>query len=286
MARDVVETQACNQCHNPLSSHGGDRRDVALCVPFRHSPQTADDDGASLDMKVMVHEIHRGSSLASLPYQLVGDGQQVFDYSTVAFPQGLQNCTACHIGKGQPDVWKTDAPTRLVCGSCHDGTYFGQPPAPAGQTAHPGGPMADDTQCSVCHPTSGGLAGVATVHLTDLTNPASPKLALAITNSVDGGKPTPTVTFTVQVNGQGVDTSAPSPSLAVTVAGPTAPTTRRTGKRPSRGSGVEGQPHRREHGRHLHLHHGHRPCRRARRAPTPSASRATSSGRRDPSSAP
>jgi OmcA/MtrC family decaheme c-type cytochrome len=222
--RDVVETTGCNSCHNPLSAHGGDRREVRLCV-LCHSPQTTDDHGTTLDFKVMVHKIHRGGDLASVangtPYQLVGDGQKVYDYSNVGFPQPLQRCVACHTGKGQPDVWKTDPPSEQMCGTCHDGTWFGALPAPAGTTAHKGGPQTG--QCSVCHPADNGLAGISLVHLTDIANPASPQLTLAIT-SVQGTAPgqTPVVTFTVQQNGAPLDIRAnPLPSLAVTVAGPT-----------------------------------------------------------------
>src|SRR5436305_1065200 len=32
VVRDVVATTACNQCHNPLSAHGGARQNVQYCV--------------------------------------------------------------------------------------------------------------------------------------------------------------------------------------------------------------------------------------------------------------
>src|SRR5262249_30020804 len=136
--RDVVETTGCNGCHDPLSAHGGDRREVRLCV-LCHSPQSNDgaDPPTTVDFKVMVHKIHMGADLPSVStggkYQLVGAKGQVDDFSTVVFPQAIQRCAACHTGKGQPDVWKTDPPTKLVCGSCHDGTSF-DANVPAGMT--------------------------------------------------------------------------------------------------------------------------------------------------------
>ena len=225
--RDVVETTGCNACHNPLSAHGGDRRDVKLCV-LCHTPQSSDAyTGNTLDLKVMAHKIHMGANLPSVlaggKYQIVGYMAQVDDFSTIVFPQAVQNCVTCHTGKGQPDVWDTDAPTKLVCGSCHDGTYFGALPAPTGFTAHPGGPQPDETKCSVCHPPVAGLAGISTVHLTPTTDPASPKLTLSIV-SVSNTAPgqTPQLVFSVQQNGAPLDLLAtPLPSLAVTVAGPT-----------------------------------------------------------------
>src|SRR5437773_1838796 len=58
VVRDVVRTETCNKCHDPLQAHGGSRRDVALCVTC-HTPQTVDPDtGNTVDLKVMVHKIH------------------------------------------------------------------------------------------------------------------------------------------------------------------------------------------------------------------------------------
>jgi OmcA/MtrC family decaheme c-type cytochrome len=223
--RDIVETTACNACHNPLSAHGGDRRDVRLCV-LCHSPQTTDaDTGNTVDFKVMVHKIHQGASLPSVlggaPYQIIGYMGHVDDYSTVVFPQDLGRCVACHQGK-QADNWK-NIPSRAACGSCHDRTSFGPTPVPQGFLAHQGGPQADDTKCGVCHPPAAGLAGVATVHLTPATDPASPKLTLSIVSvakTAPGG--TPELVFTAALDGAPIDLLAsPLPRLVVTVAGPT-----------------------------------------------------------------
>jgi OmcA/MtrC family decaheme c-type cytochrome len=227
ITRDVVETTACNACHNPLSAHGGDRREVRLCV-LCHSPQSNDNASPAntVDLKVMVHKIHMGDNLPSVldggSYQLTGYMNQVSDFSTVAFPQPVQHCQACHTGKGQPDVWKTDPPTKLVCGSCHDRTSYDAMP-PAGWTAHPGGPQADETKCTTCHPPSLGLFPISFVHLQPAYDPLSPKLAFAIT-SVTNTAPgqTPQMVFTVQENGMPLDIlGTPLPRLAVTVAGPT-----------------------------------------------------------------
>jgi OmcA/MtrC family decaheme c-type cytochrome len=223
--REVVQTAACNACHNPLEAHGGDRRDVRLCV-LCHSPQTMDPDtGNTLDFNVMVHKIHRGGDLPSVlggaPYQLIGYQQQVSDFSTVGFPQEIQRCRACHSG-AQGDTWKT-RPSRATCGSCHDRISFGPLPVPAGTTAHVGGPMADDLKCTVCHPPTAGLEGIETKHLTPTFDPASPKLTLTIA-SVEKTAPgnTPEVVFTAQLNGAPLDLlGSPLKKLALTMAGPT-----------------------------------------------------------------
>lgn len=223
--REVVTTAACNGCHDPLSAHGGERRDARLCV-LCHSPQTTDaDTGNTVDFGVMVHKIHRGASLPSVaagaPYQIIGDMEQVNDYSTVAFPQDIGRCVACHQGK-QADNWK-NLPSRTACGSCHDRTSFAPPPVATGFTQHKGGPQADDTKCTVCHPPVAGLAGVATVHLPPDTDPASPELTLSIKSVVSTAPGSmPEIVFTAQLDGMPLDLLAsPLPLLAVTVAGPT-----------------------------------------------------------------
>lgn len=222
--RDVVETASCNGCHNPLSAHGGQRRDVELCV-LCHSPQTVDPDtGNTVDFPVMVHKIHRGKALPSVvagtPYQIIGFQQSVHDYSTVGYPQELQNCNKCHTG-AQGDNWK-NKPSRVACSSCHDLVSFDDVPAP-GTIAHAGGPQPDDTKCNVCHPPAGGLEGIESKHMTPLLDPMSPKLAVSIV-TVEKSNPgqKPEIVFDVTVNGAPVDIlAAPLTSLRLTVAGPT-----------------------------------------------------------------
>ena len=97
---DEIPQAACNTCHNPLSAHGGSRQDVKLCV-LCHSPQTMDPDtGNTVDFKVMVHKIHMGENLPSVqagtPYEIIGFGGSVIDFSEIAFPQDVRNCATCH----------------------------------------------------------------------------------------------------------------------------------------------------------------------------------------------
>jgi OmcA/MtrC family decaheme c-type cytochrome len=223
--RSIVDTTACNACHDPLEAHDGLWREVRACV-LCHSPQTVDAAGNTVDFKRMVHTIHRGNELAGvlagIPYQLVDDQQNVHDFSTVGYPQALQRCDTCHTGtEGQR--WQTE-PSQALCTSCHDQVWFG-PGAPpnAWMTPHPGNVQPTNAQCTTCHPPTNGLEPIVDVHLTPATDPTCPVLALAI-QSVMGTAPgsTPEIVFAVTENGAPYDLLAnPLTRLAVTVAGPT-----------------------------------------------------------------
>ena len=56
--------------------------------------------GNLLDLKVMAHKIHMGSSLPSViagtPYQIIGFQNSVNDFSKVVDPAMAQRCTVCH----------------------------------------------------------------------------------------------------------------------------------------------------------------------------------------------
>lgn len=227
--RDIVNTQACNQCHNPLKHHEDDnlRREVGLCI-LCHSSSTVDvSNGNSMAMPEMIHKLHRGKNLPSViggtPYVLTTDDATFNDHSDTWFPGGdVQNCAMCHKGS-QGDVWKKKAPTRSTCTACHDRTSFTTPP-PAGFTLHPAGVQMDDTACATCHTESGiALVSIVDAHATAFTDPNATKLVLAIA-SVARTAPgqTPVLHFTVTKDGQPLDLLAtPLNALAVTFAGPT-----------------------------------------------------------------
>lgn len=222
--REEISNDTCNGCHGRLEAHGGSRRDVALCI-LCHQPQTSDPDtGETVDMKSMIHSIHRGEELPSVqagtPYQIIGNQQSVHDYSTVVFPQDIARCGACHQG-AQADVWNT-RPTRAACTGCHDLTSFVDP-APAGMTLHEGGSFADDDSCAACHRPSGGFSPIIDRHLQPGFDPDRTTVALTILDVVNTGpNQTPEMTFDVEVDGAPRDiVASPLNSLRVTVAGPT-----------------------------------------------------------------
>ncbi len=187
--REISSTQTCNACHTRMSFHGDIRREYQYCI-LCHNEQSVDPDtGNSVDMSVMVHKIHRGESLPSVeagdPYQIIGFGGSVNDYSTVVFPQDIRNCTTCHTGgsKTDEDAYLT-RPSRAVCGSCHDRVWFGNPDqTPEGFENHPlDFESPNDNQCAVCHPATGpGVAPIDEAHTVPTKSDEAPGLGLSIT---------------------------------------------------------------------------------------------------------
>jgi OmcA/MtrC family decaheme c-type cytochrome len=196
--RDSSTCLACHDTVSALNAHGGARRDVKLCA-LCHQPQTTDPDtGNTVDMKVMAHKIHRGSSLPSVlggtPYQIIGNAQSLNDFSTVVFPQDIRNCATCHEGsvaanKGaQSSVWYTN-PSRAACGSCHDDVDW------VTGANHPAGPQADDKACAACHQPEGvefdaSIKGAHTVPFKSKQLKGLNATVVSVTNMLAGKQPT------------------------------------------------------------------------------------------------
>ncbi len=194
--RDVVNEAACNSCHNPLNAHGspGPRTKIAYCV-LCHTPQSTNPDTLNtVDMKVFIHKLHRGSSLPSVvagtPYQIMHRGS-LKDYSTIVFPQDMRNCTTCHAaGTAQADNWKLN-PSRAVCGSCHDDVNFDTGKGHSAANLA----MLDDNQCKNCHMSvasrefDASIPGAHTIpsHSVELTGLVT--TVLGVTNATPGNAP-------------------------------------------------------------------------------------------------
>ena len=192
--RLVVDEATCNNCHTDLALHGEIRKKMQLCI-LCHSPQSTDaNSGNTVDFPVMIHKIHMGEELPSVvggtPYQIVGFGNSVHDYSTVAFPQDIRNCDVCHDGsadgvsKTGADTYYLDHPTMAGCGSCHDRTWFGDEAlTPAGFTAHLSDvPLVDDSLCAGCHvPTAPGVKPIFEAHQLPIDTSDNPGFKIKVT---------------------------------------------------------------------------------------------------------
>ncbi len=220
--RDVVATAACNQCHNPISAHGGSRREMLLCN-MCHYPGVIDPDtGETVDMKVMTHKIHRGSSLPSViggkKYIIYGNAMSLHDYSEVGFPQDIRNCNVCHQKAVQAENWAS-APTRDACASCHDNINW--------ETGanHAVGPQVSDEYCSACHPVGGAKefdVSVKGAHVNPMKSAQlqKPKFEILSIDNAAPGK-NPTVTFRIRnKNGKLVPIESMA-RLGLSITGPT-----------------------------------------------------------------
>jgi OmcA/MtrC family decaheme c-type cytochrome len=220
VTREVVSTEACNSCHNPLALHGGVRREVGLCITC-HTEQTIDPEtGNVVNFRVMIHKIHRGeflpSVLAGEPYQIIGFRQSSHDYAEVAFPQDVRNCTACHTGGADSENYKTK-PQAAVCTACHDDVNL-----ETGEN-HPAGPRTD-AECSSCHVPDGqefdlSVTGSMTIpQQSNQLNGVNLEI-LDVTNVAPGE--TPVITIKVTDNDGNIISPGDMDYLGVTYAGPT-----------------------------------------------------------------
>jgi OmcA/MtrC family decaheme c-type cytochrome len=150
--RKIVDNDTCNACHDALAFHGGTRRDIDYCVTC-HNPYSIDGDtvnepwGGTVDMKQMIHKIHKGADLAN-GYFIIGYGGNKQDFSDVVFPQDIRNCQTCHNESDaktpQASNWRLVA-NRASCGACHDDIDWANGGHPFGIV------FTDDRSCLDCH---------------------------------------------------------------------------------------------------------------------------------------
>ncbi|MBI5485729.1 MAG: OmcA/MtrC family decaheme c-type cytochrome [Deltaproteobacteria bacterium] len=178
--RSIVTTAACQACHGSEFRGHSDRVTVESCVTCHVPGNVEPRGGESLDLKVMIHKIHAGGELATIPgadglvwddpattsdesadngtYAFWGSSGNRKEWWDAEYPAVIDNCTKCHQGSGADvDNWK-NVPSRAACGSCHDDVDF------ASGTNHPGGAYADDTECDGCHRPSGTALSITDLH--------------------------------------------------------------------------------------------------------------------------
>ncbi len=220
---DVIDTASCNACHDPLALHGGFRRDVKLCAMCHYDGVIDPDTGNSVDLRVMIHKIHRGENLPSVeagtPYQIIGFNQGVNDYSEVVFPQDVRNCTTCHTTDTSQSMTYILNPNRAACGSCHDDVNF------MSGVNHPGGPAISDNFCANCHYPEGELefdASIMGAHTIPYKSRQLEGLHIELLDAVNTGPgERPTLRFRITNNaGESLD-PASLRAFSLSLAGPT-----------------------------------------------------------------
>jgi hypothetical protein len=75
--RDVVTTDTCNRCHDPLALHGSRWQEVTACSQC-HNPDLVDEEGVSHSLDVMIHRVHNE----------LEEG----------YPPEINDCEVCHTG--------------------------------------------------------------------------------------------------------------------------------------------------------------------------------------------
>jgi len=87
MPRDIVTTETCNRCHDPIGMHasyGGPWVEVEWCSQCHN--ETTDMWSENLRFELMIHKIHAAQTF---------DGH---DFSGVHYPAELSACEVCHTG--------------------------------------------------------------------------------------------------------------------------------------------------------------------------------------------
>jgi OmcA/MtrC family decaheme c-type cytochrome len=195
--RAVVANEKCDDCHGTFSKdfsvHGNLRNRVEYCVVC-HNPNVtdvarrksavaggADPATAAIDLKHLIHKIHRGEELEQQPYLVYGFGAAPKNYTAlnfgeVRFPGDLRDCETCHlagtqtlplpagvlptiesvVNGGAEDVVGSIPPVTDACTSCHDSAMVA---AHAETNTTASGAEA----CSVCHG-EGSVVAVSVVH--------------------------------------------------------------------------------------------------------------------------
>jgi len=138
--RTVVTIAQCNQCHDSLSLHGGQRNTTEECV-ICHNPVESDaarrpasaGPVESISFQRMVHRIHTGEELTQ-NYSVFGFGGTAIGFNEVLYPGDRTSCAKCHSGNSHllplptgiqsvttlRDFFTPQGPGTASCLGCHD----------------------------------------------------------------------------------------------------------------------------------------------------------------------
>jgi OmcA/MtrC family decaheme c-type cytochrome len=138
--RVTVSEAKCNNCHDSLRLHGGQRIAIQECV-MCHNPNAndssrrpaANNPPESIDFKRMIHRIHTGEEMTQ-DYTVFAFGGAPVNFNHVLFPGDRRDCQACHVaGEYQlplgednlptetlHDFYTPQQPTATSCLGCHD----------------------------------------------------------------------------------------------------------------------------------------------------------------------
>jgi OmcA/MtrC family decaheme c-type cytochrome len=171
--RTVVTLAQCNQCHDTLELHGGQRRNIEECV-ICHNPTGNDQanrlaaEGApeSISFQRMIHRIHTGENLTQ-DFTIFGFGGSKNNFNEVRFPGDTRNCAKCHASTAAytlplqqtniasvttlRDYFTPQGPATAACLGCHDNKDAAAH-AYLNTAAFPGSTIGAEA-CATCHGT-------------------------------------------------------------------------------------------------------------------------------------
>jgi len=165
------DVRNCIMCHNDQQRIGVTSAQIVTSVNGSFPALTATqllsanrrtlqprigDGEVVLDMPIMIHKLHMGERLTKKWSYFDG-----VNFNDKVYTQDVTNCRKCHSGDTAAELaaapqgnnWK-DKPSRLACGSCHDGinwTTGGGTTVSGATTGHVGGRATSDALCTVCH---------------------------------------------------------------------------------------------------------------------------------------
>ncbi len=170
--RQVVTTAQCNQCHDRLALHGGQRLETQECV-ICHNPTGSDvarrpanaGPAESISFQRMIHRIHSGEELTQ-DLTIYGFGGAAHHYNEVLFPGDRRNCAKCHTANSHQvppppgaapvialrDYFTLQGPGTAACLGCHD-SQDAAAHAYLNSTTFPNSTNPAES-CGVCHGTN------------------------------------------------------------------------------------------------------------------------------------
>ncbi|HET8774160.1 MAG TPA: OmcA/MtrC family decaheme c-type cytochrome [Thermoanaerobaculia bacterium] len=167
--RSTVTMAQCNQCHDYLSLHGGQRNNIDECV-ICHNPVESDaarrpanaGKPESVSMQRMVHRIHSGRELTQ-EFTVYGFGNTAIHFNEVTYPGDRTTCSKCHVADAytlplqpgigsvltQRDYFSPQGPATAACLGCHD-TSDAAAHAYLNTAVFPGAANPNES-CAACH---------------------------------------------------------------------------------------------------------------------------------------
>lgn len=169
--RPVVTLAQCNQCHDRLSLHGGQRNNTDECV-MCHNPKESDvsrrpanaGPPESVSFNRLIHRIHTGKELTQ-EFAVFGFSGRAIHFNEVTFPGDRTNCVKCHTTNSYKlplvtgispvttlrDFFTPQGPGTSSCLGCHDNSDAAAH-AYLNSVVFPGATNPSEA-CATCHGT-------------------------------------------------------------------------------------------------------------------------------------